>query len=400
MRSYRAGMDNATILLILGVLFLLGLLADVVGQRMRLPRVTLLLVGGIAFGPSGLGIVPNEFVARWFPLLTHVALGMIGFLLGEKFRLSAIRKRGRVVFGLSIGKVIGAASLVFVALAVCGVELPIALLLAGIAPATAPAAVYDVVHETGAKGEFPDTLLSVAAVDDAWGLLLFSLLMAGAGVLLGQGELGEGLLAGVGEIGGSLLIGLVLGVPMAFLTGRIRKGEPSLSEALGMVLVCTGAALWLGTSPILATMAMGGTVASLARHYQRPFHAIADIEWPFLILFFVLAGASLEFTHLAKLGWIGAIYIVARSIGIYLGIRAGGALIGASMVLRRWLGLALLPQAGVAIGMALIASQRFPDLADRILPIVLASTVVFELTAPIVTRRVLQLAAGSKRGAV
>ncbi|MCA8973543.1 MAG: cation:proton antiporter [Planctomycetes bacterium] len=384
-------MTDAAVLLILGMLFLLGLVSDFVGRRTFLPRVTMLLITGIVIGPSGLGAVPDEFVATWFPLLTDIALGMIGFLLGEKFRLSAIRRRGRVVVGLSIGKVLGAAATVLVVMLLSGVDLPVALLFAGIAPATAPAATFDVVRETGAEGEFPDTLLSVAAVDDAWGLLLFSLLMAAAAAVLGHGGLGGGILAGVGEIAGSLALGLAIGVPMAFLTGRIRPGEPTLAEALGMVMVCSGAALWFGLSPILATMALGSVVASLARHHRRPFHAIENVEWPFLIMFFMLAGASLEFSHLRELGWIGVVYIVGRVIGINLGIRLGGAAIGAAPVLRRWLGLALLPQAGVAIGMALLASQRFPALGEQILPIVLASTVVFELSAPIITRRVLKV---------
>ncbi len=390
-------MPDATLLLILGMLFLLGLLADLIGRRTFLPRVTLLLLGGIAVGPHGFGTVPGEFVAKLFTLLTSIALGMVGFLLGEKFHPKAMRERGKIVFGLSIGKVLCASLFVITALLLFGVDLPIALLLGGIAPATAPAATFDVVRETNAKGEFPETLLSVAALDDAWGLLLFTLLMTTAGVVLGHGELGDGLFAGASEVGSSLLIGCGLGAPMAYLTGRIREGEPTLAEALGMVLLCTGAATWLGVSPILAAMAMGSTVSSLAKHHQRPFHAIEGIEWPFLILFFVLAGASLDVSRLAELGWIGAIYVAARSVGIYVGIRCTGVLVAAPVLVRRWLGLALLPQAGVAIGMALLASQRFPDLADQILPIVLASTVLFELTAPIITRRVLQLAGATNK---
>ena len=104
----------------------------------------------------------------------------------------------------------------------------------------------------------------------------------------------------------------------------------------------------------------------------------------------MLAGASLDVSRLAELGWIGAIYVTARSVGIYVGIRCTGVLVAAPVLVRRWLGLALLPQAGVAIGMALLASQRF-------LPIVLASTVLFELTAPIITRRVLQLAGATNK---
>ena len=383
--------SEAPVLLVLGVLFLLGLVADLVGRSTFLPRVTLLLLGGLAVGPSGFGLVSREFVQDWFPLLTDIALGMIGFLLGEKVTNASIRKRGAVVLGISAGKAVGAAVFVVVGLLAAGVTLPVALLLGGIATSTAPAATYDVVRETRSEGDFSETLLSVVAVDDAWGLVLFTLMMATAGALLGTSGMSAGILAGIGEVGGSLLLGIGLGIPMAFLTGRVGGGEPTLAEALGLVLLCTGIAIHWQVSPILAAMAMGSTVASRASHHLRPFHAIERVEWPLLIVFFVLAGASLEIEHLLEAGWIGAAYIASRTAGTYVGARWGGRATGAPPLLRRWLGLTLLPQAGVGIGMALIAAQRFPDLADLILAVVLASTVIFEVIAPIITRRVLRM---------
>ncbi|MHC5063596.1 MAG: cation:proton antiporter [Planctomycetota bacterium] len=382
--------SDAWVLLILGLLFLLGLGADLIGRRTFLPRVTLLLIAGLAIGPSVLDLVPADFVRQWFPLLTNIALGMIGFLLGGKLTIPAMRRRGFMVVGISIGKVLGAFSFVLVTLLICGVEAPLAMLFAAIAPATAPAATFDVVHESEAKGEFPDTLLSVVAIDDAWGLLLFTLVMATSAVMVGAGEVSDGFLAGFGEVGGSLLLGVLLGIPMAYLTGRVREGEPTLAEALGLVFLCTGLAIHLQVSPILATMAMGSSVASLARHHSRPFHAIEGIEWPFLIAFFVLAGASLEIERLLGIGVIGSAYILARSVGLYTGARLGSRLVQAPLLVRRWLGLALLPQAGVAIGMALMASQRFPRYAEVILSVILASTIIYELVAPIITRRVIE----------
>ena len=386
---------EASIPLTLGFLFLIGLVADLVGRHTFLPRVTLLLLGGLAVGPSGLGLIRGGFIEDWFPPLTSIALGMIGFLLGEKLTLESMRRSGILVLGFSIGKALGAAGLVFAVLALFGVDLPVALLLGGIATATAPAATYDVVEESGARGSFSDTLLGVVAIDDAWGLLLFTLLMAAAGALLGQSGLQEGLVSGINEIAGSLILGVALGVPMAFLTGRVRRGEPTLAEALGLVMLATGLAAWLGVSPVLAAMAMGSTVANLARHHLLPFHAIKGIEWPFFIVFFVLAGASLELERLAEVGAVGALYVVARTLGTYFGARLGGRLAGAPALMRHWLGLALLPQAGVAIGMALIASQRFPERAELLLSVVLSSTVIFEIFAPVVTRRVLKIAGSS-----
>lgn len=379
---------SAEILITFGGLFLIGLLADLVGRKTPLPRVTLLLLCGFLIGPSVLDWLP-EFTIAWFPVLTDIALAMIGFLLGEKLTRARLAKMGTAVLAMSIGEVLLTALLVFSVLSLFGAPVEIALLLAGIAPATAPAATLDVVREYRAKGRFTDTLLGIVAIDDAWGLLLFSLLLATAQAYSGQSGAADVLASGSWEIGGALLLGLVLGVPMAYLSGRVRPGEPSQAEALGIVLLCGGLAVWAGVSHILTSIVLGATVANLARHHERPFHAIEGIEWPFLILFFLLAGAALHVEAIGQVGLLGIAYITLRVAGRILGTRLGGWLSGTEPVTRRWIGLALLPQAGVAIGMALLASQRFPELKDTLLTVVLGSTVVFELLGPVMTRRVL-----------
>lgn len=380
--------DIAMILMTLGGLFLLGLAADILGTHTPLPRVTILLLAGLAIGPSGFDLLP-DFTETWFPLLTDIALTMIGFLLGQKLTLPTFRELGRPVLSMSIGEVVMTALLIFLVLTLLGVPPILALLLAGIAPATDPAATVDVAHELDAKGTFTDTLMGIVAVDDVWGLLMFSILLAIAEASTGQSGVGAVFASGAWDIGGALSLGLVLGLPMAYLTGRIRPGEPTQAEALGLVLLCAGLAVWLDVSYILAAMVMGAVVANLAKHHERPFHTIEGIEWPFLILFFLLAGAALHVDALAQVGLLGAGYIGLRVIGRLLGTRLGGMLSGADTTTRNWIGLTLLPQAGVAIGMALLASQRFPELKDIILPIVLGSTVIFELIGPVVTRRVL-----------
>ena len=197
----------ATILITLGGLFIVGLVADLVGTYTPLPRVTLLLLAGLAIGPSGFDLLP-AFTEAWFPVLTNIALAMIGFLLGQNLTLQSLRKLGRSVLAMSIGVVVMTTFLVFSVLSLFGVPLEVALLLAGIAPATAPAATVDVVHEYQAKGRFTETLLGIVAIDDAWGLLVFSLLLAGVQALSGQGGAGEVLAAGGWEIGGAMLLGL------------------------------------------------------------------------------------------------------------------------------------------------------------------------------------------------
>lgn len=378
----------AYILITFGGLFIIGLLADLIGRHTFLPRVTVLLLAGFLIGPSILDWLPS-FTEDWFPVLTDIALSMIGFLLGQKLTRSNLHKMGRSVLTMSIGEVVLTSLLVFSLLSLFGVSLEVSLLLAGIAPATAPAATVDVVHEYGAKGKFTDTLLGIVAIDDAWGLLMFSLLLAIAQALSGQGGAVTVLVTGAWEIGGALLLGLLLAIPMAYLTGRIRPGEPTQAEALGLVLLCAGLAELIGVSYILSAMIMGAVVANLAQHHERPFHAIEGIEWPFMILFFMLAGSALHVEALEQVGLLGLAYILLRVTGRILGTRLGGWLSGTEPATRHWIGLALLPQAGVAIGMALLASQRFPEVKDIILPVVLGSTVIFELIGPVISRRVL-----------
>jgi Kef-type K+ transport system membrane component KefB len=142
----------------------------------------------------------------------------------------------------------------------------------------------------------------------------------------------------------------------------------------------------LNVSFLLASMVLGCVVANLARHHIRPFHAIEGIEWPFMILFFVLAGASLQFETLFQTGFIGSAYIIFRIIGRLLGGWTGGAITHAKPLMRRWMGIALMPQAGVALGMALVTIEHRPDLGEIILPVVIASTVLFELIGPVLTR--------------
>ena len=379
-----------TILIALGGMFLLGLMADLAGRHTPLPRVSLLLLTGLLIGSSGFSLLPEVFTEDWFPLLTHVALSMVGFLLGQQISLSAMRKNGRTVLWITAGKVTGAMMIVALCLLALSVEPIVILLLAGIATATAPAGLLDVVKEMRVKGKFANIMLGIVALDDAWGLLIFSFMLAVVGAVSGQGEMTDGLLSGLTEVSGSFMLGLALGIPMAYLSGRIRPGEPTIAEALGLVVLCAGISLWLDLSPILAAMIMGSTVASLASHHERTFCEINGIEWPFMILFFLLAGASLNIDGLLAVSWVGVVYILARAVGTYGGSWLAARISGEETVIRNWIGLCILPQAGVAIGMALLASQRFPELKNTILPVVIGSTVVFEIVGPVITRRVLQ----------
>jgi Kef-type K+ transport system membrane component KefB len=159
-----------------------------------------------------------------------------------------------------------------------------------------------------------------------------------------------------------------------------------MMEALGLVFLCGGLALWLDVSFLIAAIVMGAVVANFASHHEYAFHEIENIEWPFMTIFFVLAGASLDFSTVADIGIIGSVYIVSRIAGKLLGARIGAQACGADPVTRCWMGFALLPQAGVALGMALVAANNFPEYRQILLTIVISSTVFFEIVGPVFTR--------------
>jgi Kef-type K+ transport system membrane component KefB len=188
------------------------------------------------------------------------------------------------------------------------------------------------------------------------------------------------------ELGGAILLGVLLGVPMSWLSGRLRGGELTLVEALGMVLLCGGMAMWLEVSYLLSAVTLGATVANMARHHERPFQAISHIEHPFLILFFVLAGTSLQPAMITGFGLLGVGYIGFRIVGRVLGGWLGCQRTSCPAGMNSRIGWTLMPQAGVAIGMALIVQQRLPELGDLIMPVVIGSTVLFEIFGPVMTR--------------
>ena len=157
-------------------------------------------------------------------------------------------------------------------------------------------------------------------------------------------------------------------------------------------------ALAVEVSFLIACMNMGAVITNLAAHHDYPFHEIENIEWPFMVVFFMLAGASLELFALAEVGMVAVVFVLVRVAGKTLGAALGAGVSGAGPVVSRWMGIALLPQAGVAIGMALIASERYPEYRDLILPVVIGTTVLFELTGPVATRIALARATAAERG--
>ncbi|MCV2868681.1 cation:proton antiporter [Defluviimonas sp. WL0002] len=374
-------MDHELLLITLGVLFLAGLVADQIGRLTRLPRVTMLLLLGILAGPSGLNLLPDD-ASGWFELVSVVALTMVAFLLGGELTRENLMRHGKPILTISLAITVATLLVVWAGLSAIGLDPGLALLLGAIATATDPAAIADGIRQAGARSGFTETITGIVAIDDVWGIVAFSACLA----LVGQGGGLESVLGGAGaELGGAVLLSLAIGVPGAFLTGRLKPGEPLQAEAIGIVLLTAGLALWLEVSFLVAGILTGALIANLARHHDYAFNEIEHIEWPFMLLFFLLAGASLDIGELAMIGWISFAYIVLRILSRLIGGEVGAALGGVSGPQRHAYGPALLPQAGVAVGMALVAAEEFPQWASVVMALTIASTVVFELIGPLFT---------------
>lgn len=377
-------MGNSEVLIAVGVLFLAGLLLDKVGRIVHVPRVTLLILLGAIIGPPVLDWLPHSFNES-NEVYAPTALTMVAFLLGGTLNPETLKSHGREILIISLTLVAVSVVIVTTGLWLIGLPVGIAVLLGGLSAATDPAATRDVITQARAKGRFATNLLGIVAIDDAWGLLAFSMALTLAGILVDQDAF-VAIVHGAREVGGALLLGLAIGLPAAFLTGRIKPGEPTLIEAVGLVFLCAGLALHFGFSFLLTGMVCGTTIVNLARHHERPFHEIERIEWPFMLLFFVMAGASLDTGNLAEVGYICVAYFILRALARVLGGWFGGRLAGLSPHESRMTGLGLMPQAGVAIGMALVASERFPEIGETLLAVAVASTIAFELVGPFLTQ--------------
>jgi Kef-type K+ transport system membrane component KefB len=372
----------------LGMMLVLALSVEALGRHTRLPRVSLLIMLGLILGPAALGLVVPGSNGN-FEFISAIALAMVGFLVGGKLSRRLFRRLGGLIFWLSLTEVAVTFAVVAAGLLLLGWPLALCLLLAAIATATDPAATLETIRESGKDTRFSDTLTGIVAIDDAWGIILFSLVV----LVLSAMEAPAIDLMVIGEAGGELLgavgLGLAIGLPMALLSGRVRKGEPTLMEAMGMVMICCGLAHHLGVSHLLASVTLGATVANFARHHHRPFHAIEEIEWPFLALFFIFCGAHLNVGAVVHAGALLVAYLLLRSLGRLLGGWLGALPRRVDSAQARAIGLAMLPQAGVAMAMALLAASYYPEYGDALVATVTAATVLFELIGPLAAREVL-----------
>ncbi len=408
-------MEQMEILICLSVALVGGLLMSRLAKGLRLPAVTAYLVAGLLLGPcclgalgvTGLGFHSFADTAS-LNIISQAALGFIAFAIGDEFRLSALKGMGGKVITIGILQAVITTALVDVALvslhfiAPTVISLPSAITLGAVAAATAPAATLMVVRQYKADGPLTHLLLMVVAIDDAVGLILFAASFGAANAMeSGAVNLISVLVEPIVEIVFSLALGALTGFILYRVEKYFHSRSKRLSISIGFVLLTVGLSMMkfqlgpvhCGFSLLLVCMMAGTIFCNICDFSQELMSRIDGWTAPLFVLFFVLSGAELDLRVISNpmVLLVGVVYILFRSLGKYFGSYLSCAATGCSAKTTKHLGITLLPQAGVALGMA-ITAQTLQD-GVMVRNVILFSVLVYELIGPSLTKRSL-LAAG------
>ena len=386
--------SHIPILLVLGFAVLAGTVGAKLFQRLRIPQVVGYIAIGIVLGRSGFQVIDPATIATLLPF-NFFALGVIGFMIGGELHREVLKKYGRQFFGILLAEGLGAFLSVSVLVTATALLLRVdpvtavalGIILGAISSATAPAATVGVLWEYKTRGILTTTVLAIVALDDALALALYSVASSFARKLIGidGGGLWWSLSGAAYELLGAAALGAAAGFVLNFVVRRARERDMTLTLIVGMLALVLGASLVLGLDLILAAMALGMTIANLApRRTNEAFQVVARFAPPIYVLFFVFVGARLSFGDMPHWMWaVAVVYVIARSAGKMIGAYLGARWSHAAETVRKNLGLCLFDQAGVAIGLAILAGARFPDpIGPAVITIVAATTFLVQILAP------------------
>jgi Kef-type K+ transport system membrane component KefB len=378
-------------IVVVGTLIWLGYMGARLIGRLNLPAVTGFLLVGVLVGPHGLGFLSAELLQK-IGFAEPLALGLIVFLIGEELTRKMLARHHWSFWFTSALNLLIPGVLVALAVRMVAPDQPAYVwLLAIIAISGAPATVMAVISEMGAKGRGCDTLLGTSALDNIATVVLYSVVTPFLMLSLNiHKSVGAALLETGKQIGGAVLLGIIAGVLLAKLLERVFQEGEMLALGLTNVLLVVALAEAIGVSSLLAPLVAGITVATVEEGRntrERIFRSLRTVEYPVYIIFFTLAGAHLELASVVTGGLLAIAYIVARALGKFIAGFTGSLAAGYDMRQSAWFGLGMLPQAGVAVGLALHAAQAFPEIGATVNAVVLAAIVVFEIVGPVLTKK-------------
>jgi len=373
------------VMLKIAIILAVGIIGGKVARLIKLPNVSGYLVAGLLLGPSFFNFVSPADIQS-FNLVNEIALAAIAFSIGNEFVLKEIKKIGKSIFIITLLEVVGAVLLVFsVMFFIFRQPFAFSIVIAAMSAATAPAATLLVMKQYNAQGPLTRTILPVVALDDVVGIVIFGIALSLAKITAYKQQMSIiSMIAGpIIEIAGSVILGFVLGVILSWFSKKTRGRDELQAITLAIIGLATGISLLLGFSPLLTCIVLGTVLVNVQQNSTRVFDSINSFATPIYVLFFTIAGASLDLSILKTVGIMGLSYVLARGIGKIIGAWAGASMVKAEPVVRKYLGLGLLPQGGISIGLMVLVRQQLPDYAIAINTIIIYSNLIYEVSGPI-----------------
>jgi len=392
-------------LTLLGIVAIVGFYMGHTARLVKLPSLIGYMVLGVIFGPSVLHLL-SEPTMEHLSFITEIALGFVAFSIGAELSLSTLKRLGPGIISIIFAESFAAFFIVTGLVYLFKHDLPLALIFGAMAPASAPAGTVAVIQEYKAKGSLTKALYAVVGFDDGLAIIIFGFAAAFAkNLLIGEatghnGSILPAMLPPLKEIGFSILVGGIVGFAFCQMVRKLQSSKDILIVIFGAVLLATGLSLRWHLSLIMTNMVVGFVLVNtrreaLVHRVIAPLHEIMPLLF---ILFFCLAGAHLELSTLSTLGALGAVYIIGRTAGLIGGARIGAMIGHVDSKIKKYIGLGILSQAGVAIGLSLIVKHEFAQLDAKynlphattigavVLTTITATCIFFEIIGPILTK--------------
>lgn len=371
---------QALTIVCIAIIIVAGFLMSRLTKLCKLPNVTGYLLAGILIGPYVLNIIPAGIIPS-FSFLTDIAIAFIAFGVGKYVNLSVLKTQGKKALIITVFESLLSGILVFGVMMLFGISWEICLILASIACCTAPTSTLMTIRQYNAKGKFVDNLVQVIALDNIIGLLIFNIALAvvqGINNSLSALDLILPMLYNLLTIG----LGVVLGLLLKKLYQAKHSMDSRLIMTFAIIFSLTAVCCLLNVSPLLACMTLGATYVT-ANGDSEVFKVVGSFTPPILLMFFVVSGMKFDITSLGAIGLVGLCYFAARIAGKVFGSFVGGIVTKQDTQTKKYLGLALIPQAGVSIGLAAIATRILPtDTASLVTTIILTAGILYELVGP------------------
>lgn len=377
---------NNTIIFTVAIICISGLIFGRLAKFIKLPNVTGYLIAGLILGPCFFNIIEAETVDA-FSLISDIALAFIAFSVGSEFKMSYFKKVGAAPIIIAITESIGAIILVTGTLLIFGFDTKLSILLGAIAAATAPAQTIMVIQQYKAKGSLTSMLLSVVALDDAVALIAFGFAVAIVNTIGHAGSFSFlSILKPFYEVICSFILGVVIGVIMIIFFRWFKKHTNRLCVIVGFLLLATYISNIIDASPLLTCMTIGATIVNLFDDINDILDVTDGFTSPIFMIFFVISGAGFNLNALKSIGIIGIIYVIMRVLGKCLGSWFGAFITKQDSNIKKYLGPTLMPQAGVALGLLVVAGKIVPQFAPELKTIILCSTFIYSIIGPVAAK--------------